>query len=109
MAARKSGSTLPLPLPFLAARLAVWLGRVLQEQVDFLKVEDRLLGQKLGTEPILLTDAERRRLDTLGKKSGGKGLGFYYREAARAGMHDARSGGDRVSARGRQGVSARQR
>jgi transposase InsO family protein len=41
MAARKTGLDLPLPLQFLAAWLAVWLGRVLQEQVDYLKAENR--------------------------------------------------------------------
>ena len=74
MAARKTGSTLPLPLQFLAAWLAVWLERVLQERVDFLKAENRLLREKLGTKLIRLTDAERRRLATLGKKLGRKGL-----------------------------------
>jgi hypothetical protein len=33
--------SLPLPLQFLAAWLAVWLGRVLQEQVDCLKQENQ--------------------------------------------------------------------
>ena len=65
---------LPLPLQFLAAWLAVWLGRVLQEQVDFLKAENRLLREKLGTKRIRLTNAERRRLAMLGKKLGKKGL-----------------------------------
>ncbi len=36
MAARKTGLTLPLPVQFLAAWLAVWLERVLQGQVDYL-------------------------------------------------------------------------
>ena len=74
MAAHKTGLTLPLPLQFLAAWLAVWLGRVLQEQVDFLKAENRLLREKLGGKRIRLTDAERRRLATLGKKLGRKRL-----------------------------------
>ena len=46
MAARKSGLTLPLPLQFLAAWLAVWLERVLQEQVEYLKAENLLLRWK---------------------------------------------------------------
>jgi hypothetical protein len=45
MAARKTGLTLPLPLQFLAAWLAVWLGRVLQEQVDYLKADRRCQPQ----------------------------------------------------------------
>jgi hypothetical protein len=74
MAARETGLTLPLPLQFLAAWLAVWLGRVLQEEVDYLRAENRLLREKLGTKRIRLTDAQRRRLATLGKPLGRKGL-----------------------------------
>lgn len=74
MAPRKTGLELPLPLQFLAAWLAVWLGRVLQQQVDYLRQENRLLHEKLGEKRIQLTDAERRRLATLGKKLGRKGL-----------------------------------
>jgi hypothetical protein len=61
MAAQKTkmtGAMLPLPLQFLAAWLAVCFGRVLQEQVDYLKAENRLLREKLGTKPVHLTDAE---------------------------------------------------
>src|SRR5664279_2684911 len=64
MAARRTGLELPLPLQFLAAWLAVWLGRVLQEQVDYLKAENHLLREKLGPKRVVLTDAERRRLAT---------------------------------------------
>ena len=74
MAARKTAVTLPLPLQFLAAWLAVWLGRVLQGEVDFLKAENRLLREKLGTKRIRLTDAERIRLARLGKRLGRNGL-----------------------------------
>jgi transposase InsO family protein len=77
MAAQKTkmtGALLPLPLQFLAAWLAVWLGRVLQEQVDYLKAENRLLRERLGTKQVRLTDSERRRLATLGKALGQKGL-----------------------------------
>lgn len=42
MAARRTGLDLPLPLQFLAGWLAVWLGRVLQEQVEYLKAESLL-------------------------------------------------------------------
>jgi putative transposase len=73
-AAQKTGLTLPLPLQFLAAWLAVWLGRVLQEQVDFLKAENRLLREKLGGKRIRLTDAERRRLAMLSQRLGRRGL-----------------------------------
>jgi hypothetical protein len=52
---------LPPPLQFLAAWLAVWLGRVLQQEVDYLTAENRLLREKLGGRKLRLTDAERRR------------------------------------------------
>ena len=58
----------------MAAWLAVWLGRVLQEQVDYPKAENHLLREKLGPKRVVLTDAERRRLATLGKALGRKGL-----------------------------------
>ena len=74
MAARRTGLDLPLPLQFLAAWLAVWLGRVLQDQVDYLKAENHLLREKLGPKRVMLTDAERRRLAMLGKALGRKGL-----------------------------------
>jgi hypothetical protein len=54
-----NGSKLPLPLQFLAAWLAVWLGRVLQQQVGYLVAENRILKEGLGGL-----------------------LSFYYREAA---------------------------
>jgi hypothetical protein len=40
-----TGAMFPLPLQFMAAWLAVWLGRVLQEQVDYLKAENHLLRE----------------------------------------------------------------
>jgi putative transposase len=74
MDTRKTSLNLPLPLQFLAAWIGVWLGRVLQAQVDYLKAENLLLREKLGTKRVRLTDAERRRLAMLGKALGRKGL-----------------------------------
>src|SRR5450631_3209987 len=74
MATTKTSPNLPLPLQFLAAWIGVWLGRVLQEQVDYLKAENHLLREKRGTKRLRLTDAERRRLAMLGKTVGRKGL-----------------------------------
>jgi hypothetical protein len=45
----------------------VWLGRVLQVQVDYLKAENQLLREKIGTKRMRLTNAERSQLDMLGK------------------------------------------
>jgi putative transposase len=74
MDTRKTSLNLPLPLQFLAAWIGVWLGRALQAQVDYLKAENLLLREKLGTKRLRLTDAERRRLAMLGKAVGRKGL-----------------------------------
>jgi hypothetical protein len=94
MAEAKTGLTLPLPLQFLAAWLAVWLGRVLQEQVDFLKAENRLLREKVGSNrgnhqgidnalivanEVMIGTGKVVRRDRLGGL-----LGFYHREAAQA-------------------------
>jgi putative transposase len=67
-----SGSMLPLPLQFLAAWLAVWFGRFLQQQIDYLVAENQILKEKLGDRKLKLTDADRRRLAVLGKELGRK-------------------------------------
>jgi hypothetical protein len=69
-----SGSMLPLPLQFLAAWLAVWFARTLQQQVDYLMAENRILKEKLGNQKLRLTDADRRRLAIVGKELGLKVL-----------------------------------
>ena len=66
MAARKTGSTLPVPLQFLAAWLAIWLGRAVQEQVDFLRAENRLLREKLGGKRMHLTGRTGRSSAAIG-------------------------------------------
>jgi hypothetical protein len=69
-----AGSLLRLPLQFLAAWLAVWLGRVLQQEVDYLMAENRVLRERLGNKRLRLTIAERRRLAVLGEQMGRKAL-----------------------------------
>ncbi len=65
---------LPLPLQFLAAWLAVWFARALQQQVDYLMTENKILKEKLGDRKPQLTNADRRRLAILGKELGLKVL-----------------------------------
>jgi hypothetical protein len=71
---RPSGPTLPLPLQFLAAWLGVSFARVLQQQVDYLKAENRVLKKGLGENKLRFTGADRRCLAVLGKKLGRKAL-----------------------------------
>jgi hypothetical protein len=66
--AEQLGSMLPMTLQFLAAWLAVWFQRALQQQVDYLMAENRLLKEKLGDRKLDLTNADRRRLAVLGKE-----------------------------------------
>ena len=68
------GSMLPLSLQFLAAWLGVSFARGLQQQVDYLKAENRVLKKRLGANKLRLTDADRRLFAVLGKKLGRKAL-----------------------------------
>jgi hypothetical protein len=61
---------LPLPLHFLAAWLAVWLGRVLQQEVDYLTAENRLLREKLGGRKLWLA-TETRQSSAQGSRNAG--------------------------------------
>jgi hypothetical protein len=54
------GSMLPMPLQFLAAWLAVWFQRALQQQVDYLMAENRILKERLGDRKLDLTNADHR-------------------------------------------------
>jgi len=69
-----AGSMLPLPVQLLAAWLAVWLGSVLQQEVDYLMAENRVLRERLGNKKLRLAVAERRRLAVLGEQLGRKAL-----------------------------------
>ena len=78
MTAPKTGTTLPLPLQFLAAWLPVWLGRVLQEQHYHLERNHQGLENALIAPcEVMSGNGKVVRRDRLGGL-----LGFYYREAA---------------------------
>ncbi len=75
MAARRIGLTLPPSLQFLAGWLGMWLGRVLQEQVEFLKAENRLLREKLGTKRIRGHGPGTKTAGRAGQEVGEEGTG----------------------------------
>jgi hypothetical protein len=65
------------PINFLAlfvASMANWLRRHAATQMDYLKAENRALRTRLAGRRIVFTDAERRTLGTLAKRSGIKAL-----------------------------------
>jgi len=63
-------------LQFLVFIVAGWLSRQQQDLIDYLREENRILREQLGSRRLRLTDEQRRR-----KRIGGV-LNYYYREAA---------------------------
>ena len=50
--------------------LAGWMNRQQQEVIEYLRMENRILREKLGHKRIILNDSQRRRLATAAKKVG---------------------------------------
>ncbi len=57
-------------LQFLVLTMAGWLNRQQEDLIDYLREENRVLREQLGSRPIRLTDAQRRRLAVRGKRLG---------------------------------------
>jgi putative transposase len=62
------------PWYLLLAILAGWVNREQQEAIEYLRTENQVLREKLGTKRILLDDDQRRRLAVKGKVLGWKRL-----------------------------------
>ncbi|MBI9060314.1 MAG: transposase [Labilibaculum sp.] len=62
------------PQLVLLAMLAGWMNRQQQDVIEYLKAENKILREKLGTKRIVLNDDQRRRLAVLAKKIGRKAL-----------------------------------
>ena len=54
--------------------MAGWLNRQQQDLIDYLREENRILREQLGSRRLRLTDAQRRRLAMRGKKLGRRAL-----------------------------------
>jgi hypothetical protein len=67
-------NSLPLPLRFLAAWIATWLGEQQARVIEYQRAENAALLERLGKHRLRLTDGERRRLAKLGKALGRKAL-----------------------------------
>jgi len=64
----------PQPMGMLLMMLAGWLNRHQQDVIEYLKEENKILREKLGTKRILLNDNQRMRLARLGQRLGRKVL-----------------------------------
>ena len=62
------------PWTMLLMMLAGWLNRHQQDVIEYLREENKILREKIGTKRILLNDNQRMRLARLGKKLGRKVL-----------------------------------
>src|SRR5437762_10580337 len=60
------------PWQLLFLILAGWVQRQQQEAIEYLRTENQVLSEKLGTKRILLSDDQRRRLAVKGKVLGRK-------------------------------------
>lgn len=62
------------PSQLLSIIVAGILNEQQQRVIDYLKEENRILREQLGSKRILLTDDQRRRLAVLGKALGHKSV-----------------------------------
>ncbi len=62
------------PWTILLVMLAGWLNRHQQDVIEYLKEENKILHEKIGTKRILLNDKQKIRLSRLAKKLGRKVL-----------------------------------
>ena len=65
------------PHIFLITALAGWLNREQQKVLDYLREENRVHKEHLGTRKLRLTDARRRRLAARGWEIGRRLLGEF--------------------------------
>jgi len=65
---------MPHALQFLVLTLAGWLNRHQEDLIDYLREENRVLCERLGGQPLRLTDAQRRRLAIRGRRLGRRAL-----------------------------------
>ena len=65
---------MPHALQFLLLTAAGWVNRHQEDLIDYLREENRVLREQLGSRPLRLTDAQRRRLAVRGKQLGRRAL-----------------------------------
>ncbi len=65
---------MPLPIQFLLFLLIGWASRQQQEAIEYLKVENLALRERIGGKRLRFTDAQRRRLARMAKPLGRRRL-----------------------------------
>ena len=65
------------PWQLLVLILAAWINREQHKVIDYLRLENQILREKLGKRHILLNDDQRRRLAVKGKVLGRKLLAQF--------------------------------
>jgi len=65
------------PLTFFAVTLAGWINRQQQEVIEYLRMENRILREKLGHKRLILNDCQKRRLATAAMKMGKDGMTLH--------------------------------
>lgn len=60
------------PMTMILVMLAGWLNRHQQDMIEYLKEENKILREQLGTKRLILNDCQRMRLAHLGKNLGRK-------------------------------------
>ena len=65
---------MPPPHQFLVLTFAGWVNRHQDDLIDYLREENRVLREQLGSSPLRLTDSQRRRLAVRGERLGRRAL-----------------------------------
>ena len=57
-------------LQFLVLTTAAWLNRQQEDVIDYLREENRILREQIGSKPVRFSDTQRRRLAVCGRRLG---------------------------------------
>jgi len=58
------------PWTFITLAIAGWMNRQQEQAIEYLREENRILREKLGSKRVLLSIEQKRRLATKGKEIG---------------------------------------
>jgi len=58
------------PWTFIAVTIAGWMNRQQQQVIEYLRTENQILREKLGSKRIILNDSQKRRTRPVNPSSG---------------------------------------